>query len=146
MITGIKWVSELIEIAGATDVFSALAVNESATDRVVTSKEVIEAAPDIIIASWCGKKVRPETFGEREGWSIIPAVQQNRIFEVKSPLILQPGPAALTDGLNKLVQILSSLIMANPRTNQVYGKTSGFQSGAIPKHTPMAERSTTTFD
>ena len=79
MITGIKWVSELIEIAGATDVFSALAVNESATDRVVTSEEVIEAAPDIIIASWCGKKVRPETFGEREGWSIIPAFQQNRI-------------------------------------------------------------------
>ena len=108
MITGIKWVSELIEIAGGTDVFSKLASNESATDRVVTSEEIIEAAPDIIIASWCGKKVRPETFGKREGWSAIPAVQQNRIYEVKSPFILQPGPAALTDGLNKIVQILSS--------------------------------------
>ena len=108
MITGIKWVSELIEIAGGTDVFATLSSNESAIDRVVTSERVIEAAPDIIIASWCGKKVRPETFGKREGWSIIPAVQQNRIYEVKSPLILQPGPAALTDGLNKLVQILSS--------------------------------------
>ena len=62
MITGIKWVSELIEIAGGTDVFSTLSSNDSANDRVVTSEEVIEAAPDIIIASWCGKKVRPETF------------------------------------------------------------------------------------
>jgi len=108
MITGIKWVSELVEMAGGTDVFSTLSSNESATDRVVTSKKVIEAAPDIIIASWCGKKVRRETFGERDGWSIIPAVKNNRIYEVKSPLILQPGPAALTGGLEKLVEILSS--------------------------------------
>ena len=108
MITGIKWVSELVEMAGGTDVFSTLSSNESATDRVVTSKKVIEAAPDIIIASWCGKKVRRETFGERDGWSIIPAVKNNRIYEVKSPLILQPGPDALTDGLEKLVEILSS--------------------------------------
>ena len=108
MITGIKWVSELVEMAGGTDVFSTLSSNKSATDRVVTSEKVIEAAPDIIIASWCGKKVRRETFGERDGWSIIPAVKNNRIYEVKSPLILQPGPAALTDGLEKLVEILSS--------------------------------------
>ena len=108
MITGIKWVSELVEMAGGTDVFSSLSSNESATDRVVTSEKVIEAAPDIIIASWCGKKVRRETFSERDGWSIIPAVKNNRIYEVKSPLILQPGPAALTDGLEKLVEILSS--------------------------------------
>ena len=107
MITGIKWVSELVEIAGGADVFSELSFNEAATDRIVTSEEVIEAAPDIIIASWCGKKVRPETFGERDGWSSIPAVKKNHIYEVKSPLILQPGPAALTDGLNKLVQIFS---------------------------------------
>lgn len=108
MITGIKWVSELVEIAGGTDVFSTHSANEAATDRIVTSEEVIAAAPDVIIASWCGKKVRPEAFGERDGWSIIPAVKKNRIHEVKSPLILQPGPAALTDGLNRLVQILSS--------------------------------------
>ena len=81
--------------------------NEAAADRIVTSTEVIEAAPDIIIGSWCGKKLRPETFREREGWAAIPAVQNNYIYEVKSPLILQPGPAALTDGLNKLVQIFS---------------------------------------
>ena len=107
MITGIKWVSELVEIAGGTDVFSALSSNEAAADRIVTSSDVIEAAPDIIIASWCGKKLRPESFCEREGWAAIPAVQKNYIYEVKSPLILQPGPAALTDGLNKLVQIFS---------------------------------------
>ena len=114
MITGIKWVSELVELAGGTDVFSTLSSNKTATDRVVTSEEVIEAAPDIIIASWCGKKVRPKTFGERDGWSIIPAVKKNRIYEVKSPLILQPGPAALTDGLDKLVQILSSCDLSKP--------------------------------
>ena len=107
MITGIKWVSELVEIAGGTDVFSALSSNEAATDRIVTSSDVIEAAPDIIVASWCGKKLRPESFREREGWATIPAVQKNYIYEVKSPLILQPGPAALTDGLNELVQIFS---------------------------------------
>ena len=107
MITGIKWVSELVEIAGGTDVFSALSSNEAASDRIVTSSDVIEAAPDIIVASWCGKKLRPEAFREREGWAAIPAVKKNYIYEVKSPLILQPGPAALTDGLNKLVQIFS---------------------------------------
>ena len=101
-------VLELIEIAGGTDVFSTFSSHESATDRIVTAEEVIEAAPDIIIGSWCGKKVRPETFAKRDGWSSIPAVQQNQVYEIKSSLILQPGPAALTDGLNKLVQILNS--------------------------------------
>ena len=108
MITGIKWVSELVEIAGGTDVFATLSANDAATDRIVTSEEVIAAAPDIIIASWCGKKVRPETFDERDGWSGVPAVEKNRIYEVKSPIILQPGPAALTDGLDKLFQIIGS--------------------------------------
>ena len=118
MMTGIKWVSELIEISGGTDVFSTLALNESATDRLVTSDGVIGAAPNIIIASWCGKKLRPKTFAERVGWSIIPAVQRNQVCEVKSPLILQPGPAALTDGLNKLVQILSSIDHSKSLNNQ----------------------------
>jgi len=108
MITGIKWVSELIEIAGGKDVFFKLSSNEAATDRIVTSQQVINASPNIIVASWCGKKVRPETFHERRGWSIVPAVEKNCIYEIKSPLILQPGPAALTDGLDKLVQIFDS--------------------------------------
>ena len=81
MITGIKWVSELIEIAGGVDVFSELSSNEAATDRIVTSQQVIKAAPDIIVASWCGKKVRLETIKDRDGWSVVPAVKNNCIFE-----------------------------------------------------------------
>ena len=95
----------MIEIAGEKDVFFELSSNEVATDRMVTSQQVIKASPDIIVASWCGKKVRLETFQERQGWSVVPAVKKNWIYEIKSPLILQPGPAALTDGLDKLVQI-----------------------------------------
>ena len=109
MITGIKWVSELIEIAGGVDVFSERSSNEAATDRIVSSQQVIKAAPDIIVASWCGKKVRLGTFRDRNGWSILTAVINNRIFEIKSPLILQPGPAALTEGLDKLVKIISTV-------------------------------------
>ena len=108
MITGIRWVSEMIELAGGHDVFSQLSCNEAAVKRIVTSQQVIKASPDIIVASWCGKKVRPETFYEREGWSAVPAVKKNYIHEIKSSLILQPGPAALTDGLDKLVQIFDS--------------------------------------
>ena len=118
MITGIKWVSELIEIAGGVDVFSELSSNESATDRIVSSQQVIKAAPDIIVASWCGKKVRFGTFKDRDGWSILPAVRNNCIFEIKSSLILQPGPAALTEGLDKLVKILSTVDNCKRRRNE----------------------------
>ncbi len=108
MISGIGWVSELIEIAGGRDVFSSLAKHDKARDRFVTSDQVIAAAPDVIIASWCGKKVRPEKIAARPGWQEIPAVQSERIFEIKSPLILQPGPAALTDGLDAIIAALSA--------------------------------------
>ena len=118
MITGIKWVSEIIELAGGQDVFFELSGNEAATDRIVTSQQVIKASPDIIIASWCGKKVKPEAFQEREGWSVVPAVKKNWIYEIKSPLILQPGPAALTDGLDKLVQIFD--LYDHDKHNLVY--------------------------
>ncbi|MEM1378431.1 MAG: cobalamin-binding protein [Pseudomonadota bacterium] len=103
MISGIKWVSELIEIAGGKDVFPALAAEAAAPNRIVTSEQVIEANPDIIMASWCGKKVRTEKIKSRNGWDSVTAVQENRIVEIKSPLILQPGPAALTDGLDAIV-------------------------------------------
>ena len=106
MICGIKWVSELIEIAGGEDVFPELANQAAASDRFVTSEQVIEAAPDLILASWCGKKVRTEKIAVRPGWGTIPAVQNGRIVEIKSPLILQPGPAALTDGLNAIIDAL----------------------------------------
>lgn len=118
MITGIKWVSELIEIAGGVDVFSELSSNEAAADRIVTSQQVIKAAPDIIVASWCGKKVRPGAFKDRDGWSVMPAVTNNCIYEIKSPLILQPGPAALTEGLDKLVKILSTVDNCKARRHE----------------------------
>jgi len=107
MITGIKWVSELVEIAGGRDVFPQLATQKGAKDRFVTSEQVIEAAPNIILASWCGKKVRPEKIASRPGWQDIPAVKNQQIAEIKSALILQPGPAALTDGLDAIKEILS---------------------------------------
>ena len=106
MISGIGWVSELIEIAGGIDVFAKLRNEQAAKDRIVSSDAVIAAAPDIILASWCGKKVVAEKIRARPGWDNIPAVKNNRIIEIKSPLILQPGPAALTDGLDAIVAAL----------------------------------------
>jgi iron complex transport system substrate-binding protein len=106
LISGIGWVSELIEIAGGEDVFSDLAVQKAAKDRIVSPEAVIAAAPDVILASWCGKKVVPDRIRQRPGWTGIPAVQTNRIVEIKSPLILQPGPAALTDGLDAILSAL----------------------------------------
>ena len=106
MISGIGWVSELIEIAGGIDVFADRRGGKSAKERFVSADEVIAAQPDIIIGSWCGKKFRPEKLAGRPGFAAIPAVKHNRLFEIKSPLILQPGPAALTDGLDALVEII----------------------------------------
>ncbi|MEM6683671.1 MAG: cobalamin-binding protein [Pseudomonadota bacterium] len=105
-ICGIGWVSELIEIAGGQDVFARQAKSGKAKDRILTPDQIIAAQPDIILASWCGKKVRPEKIIARPGWDDIPAVQNNRIIEIKSPLILQPGPAALTDGLDTIYAAL----------------------------------------
>ena len=102
MISAIGWVSELIEIAGGTDVFAHLSSAAGARERIVTSEAVIAARPDVILASWCGKKVRIDKIRSRPGWEAVPAVARRRIFEIKSPLILQPGPAALTDGLDAI--------------------------------------------
>jgi iron complex transport system substrate-binding protein len=102
LITGLGWVGELIEIAGGADVFPEKNSKAAARDRIVSPDDVIARSPDLILASWCGKKVRPERISGREGWSVIPAVQHNRIVEIKSPLILQPGPTALTDGLDAI--------------------------------------------
>jgi iron complex transport system substrate-binding protein len=107
MISGIAWVSELIEIAGGREAFPELARQEAARDRILRPDAVIAAAPEVILASWCGKKVRPERIAARPGWDAIPAVRDGRITEIKSPLILQPGPAALTDGLDAIVAALS---------------------------------------
>ncbi|KLK92376.1 ABC transporter substrate-binding protein [Microvirga vignae] len=107
LISGIGWVSELIGIAGGDDVFTELRNAQAARDRIVTPEAVIAAAPDVILASWCGKKVVPDRIRQRPGWDGIPAVRNGRIIEIKSPLILQPGPAALTDGLDAIVAALA---------------------------------------
>jgi iron complex transport system substrate-binding protein len=112
MISGIAWVSELIEIAGGLDVFADLAGRKSAKDRIVTAEQVIGRAPDIIVGSWCGKKFRPEKVANRPGFDRVPAVQRGAVHEIKSPLILQPGPAALTDGLAALEAIIAKAAAA----------------------------------
>ncbi|MDA1193741.1 MAG: cobalamin-binding protein [Planctomycetota bacterium] len=101
-ISGIRWVSELIEIAGGVDICAARSHGKLAKERFVTDAEVFAAAPDVIVASWCGKPVDMADFARRPGWDALPAVQQGRIREIPSALILQPGPACLTAGLAAL--------------------------------------------
>lgn len=101
LISGIRWVSELTGVAGGDDVFPERALCALAKDRILADPaEVIRRAPDIILGSWCGKRFRPERVAARAGWSTVPAVRDGEVYEVKSSLILQPGPAALTDGLD----------------------------------------------
>ena len=105
-ISGIRWVSELIEIAGGQDIFPELAVQPMGKDRIIADpQQIVDRAPDIIIGSLCGKKFRPESVMQRPGWQGVPAVQSAQVFEIKSADILQPGPAALTDGVAQLHQI-----------------------------------------
>ena len=108
LISGIRWVSELIGIAGGDDIFPELAAASLGRDRVVADAgAVISRQPDIIIGSWCGKKFRPDKVAARPGWQEIPAVRDAELHEIKSPLILQPGAAALTDGLDALHAIVA---------------------------------------
>jgi len=107
LISGIGWVSELIAIAGGEDVFAHLSANKSARERIVAPDAVIAAAPDIILGSWCGKKFVPKKVAARPGFDTIPAVRDGFLREIKSPLILQPGPGALTDGLDALEAIIA---------------------------------------
>lgn len=103
LISGIQWVAELIRIAGGEDVFPELAARPLAKDRILADGDaVVRRAPDLILGSWCGKRFRPERVAARPGWAAIPAVQRGALREIKSPLILQPGPAALFDGLDAL--------------------------------------------
>lgn len=102
MISGIAWVSELIETAGGVDIFKDRASGKSAKERIVTIDEIVTREPDVIIGSWCGKKFRPEKVAARPRFAQLPAVQNGALREIKSSLILQPGPAALTDGLRAL--------------------------------------------
>ncbi|HET7033117.1 MAG TPA: cobalamin-binding protein [Casimicrobiaceae bacterium] len=107
-ISAIRWVSELIEIAGGRDIFPERAAASLAKDRIVADpQEVVRAEPDIVIGSWCGKKFRPERVAARPGWAELRAVRDGEVHEIKSPLILQPGPAALTDGLDAMHAIIA---------------------------------------
>ncbi len=107
-ISGIRWVSELIGIAGGDDVFPELAVQSLGKDRIIAEGQtIVDRAPDIVIGSWCGKKFRPEKVAARAGWQDVPAVRDGQLFEIKSVDILQPGPAALTDGVAQLHSIIS---------------------------------------
>jgi len=113
-ISAIRWVSELIGIAGGDDIFPERAAASLGRDRIVQdASEVVARAPDIIIGSWCGKKFRPEKVAARAGWADIPAVRDGELHEIKSPLILQPGPAALTDGLDALHTIIARWAQAH---------------------------------
>ena len=106
-ISCIRWVSELMGIAGGDDCFPELAHMSLGKDRIIASSQtIIDCSPDIIIGSWCGKKFRPEKVAAREGWQDVPAVRNNQVFEIKSADILQPGPAALTDGVAQLHHII----------------------------------------
>jgi iron complex transport system substrate-binding protein len=106
LISGIQWVEELVEIAGGQPIFPELRHASLGKDRIVTSERVIAAAPDVIIGSWCGKPVRSAKIVARPGWEDVPAVKNGRIFEIKSTYILQPGPAALTEGVRRLQDAL----------------------------------------
>jgi len=108
-ITGIRWVAELIRIAGGDDIFPERAAMPLARDRILAdASEVVRRAPDIIFGSWCGKKFRPEHVAARPGWDAIPAVRDGELHEIKSPIILQPGPAALFDGLDALHAVIAA--------------------------------------
>ncbi len=127
MICGIRWVAELIEVAGGIDVFPALSRCKNAKDRVVSTTDVIAANPDIIVGSWCGKKFVPDKVAARPGFAKIAAVRDGFLREIKSPLILQPGPAALTDGLDALAAIIVEWA-ARPPARSTCGSHDGGRS------------------
>lgn len=114
LISGIRWVEELVEIAGGDPIFPELRDAKLGKQRIVSADEVARRRPDGIIASWCGKAVRRDAIASRNGWRDVPAVRNGHIYEIKSALILQPGPASLTDGVAQLHAILRSVAEAGP--------------------------------
>lgn len=113
LISGIRWVEELVEIAGGEPIFPELRNAKLGKDRIVTPEEVVRRDPEVIVASWCGKAVRKERIATRVGWEKVAAVRCGHIYEVKSVYILQPGPASLTEGLKQLHAILTR-VAASP--------------------------------
>jgi iron complex transport system substrate-binding protein len=109
LISGIQWVEELVEIAGGEPIFPELREKRLAKDRIVHEDDALRRMPDVILASWCGKKMKKSTITSRAGWASLPAVQHDRIYDIPSTYILQPGPAALTDGVRMIYERLSSI-------------------------------------
>jgi iron complex transport system substrate-binding protein len=109
LISGIRWVEELVEIAGGAPLFPELAHAGLAKDRIVDPAEVARRDPQVIFASWCGKKMKKATIVSRPGWDRVAAVKDDRIYEIKSTYILQPGPASLTDGVRQMHEILAGI-------------------------------------
>jgi iron complex transport system substrate-binding protein len=109
LISGIQWVEELVEIAGGEPIFPELRDKRLAKDRIVHEDEVLRRIPDVILASWCGKKMKKSAIVSRAGWTELPAVRHDRIYEIPSTYILQPGPAALTDGVRLIYARLRSM-------------------------------------
>jgi iron complex transport system substrate-binding protein len=107
LISGIRWVEELVEIAGGQPIFPELADRRLARDRIVDPQEVARRNPEVVFASWCGKKMRKATIVGRSGWNLVAAVERDQIFELKSTYILQPGPASLTEGVRQMHEILA---------------------------------------
>ena len=124
LISGIGWVEELIEIAGGELAFPELRNRGKAHDRVVDPAAVVARDPDVILASWCGMKFRPEVIRSRAGWFAIAALRDDHIYEVPSTTILQPGPASLTDGVQFIHSILARVVGAEPATSIHSGLTS----------------------
>ena len=110
LISGIRWVDELIEIAGGETVFPELRKQQAAKDRIIDFARVIEANPQVIIGSWCGRQVKKNVIRGRDGWDKIDAVRDGHIYEVKSTYILQPGPASLTEGIRQIHAILAHVV------------------------------------
>jgi len=110
LISGIRWVEELVEIAGGEPVFPDLRAAALGKDRIIPGERVIAAAPDVFIGSWCGKPVRKERVRQRPGWERVPCIVHDRIYEVKSAFILQPGPAALTEGVRQIHALLCGAV------------------------------------
>jgi len=128
LISGIRWVEELVETAGGAPIFPELRGAGLAKDRIVSPETVRGKAPDVILASWCGKKVRPATIEGRPGWSDVPAVAKGHIYEIKSTYILQPGPASLTEGVRQVHDVLCRVAGVRPAP------------GLTPSQTPSPSR------
>ena len=115
LISGIRWVSELVDLAGGVDVFEELGRQSLGKHRVIADPmEPVRRDPQLIVGSWCGKKFRPERVAQRPGWDAISAVRHGQLHEIKSPLILQPGPAALTEGVARLHALCRDWVRSAP--------------------------------